>query len=247
MKIIGSIERGAGLDAIVLNGKGYPTIQSAMDAISAAGQIITLGPGTYSEDVTWTDYKECVLAALIPNTAVIEAVTAFAVKMDPHVTDSKTWTGTIQGVGLSHADGLVGLQVDNHNVGARMNIMLNDVDIESETSTDHAIDVNRTGASDKAIRIYATGSGHTIEGLVDYITESTDDRVRFMGYRLIGGLTVTGAVVNEVTLINCGIGTGLLTLDAAGSHSLIGCWNESDANPNVYVAIPDEVEQHATS
>jgi hypothetical protein len=125
--------------------------------------------------------------------------------------------------------------------------MLNDVDIESETSTDHAIDVNRTGAADKAIRIYATGSGHTIEGLVDYITESTDDRVRFTGYRLVGGLTVTGAVANEVTLINCGIGATLLTLDAANSHNLIGCWYETDANPNVYTAIADEVEQHGTS
>lgn len=246
MKIIGSIERGAGLGAVVLNGVGYPTIQSAMDAITAADQIITVGPGVYAEDVTWTKWKNCILAAVIPGTAVIEAVTAFAVKMDPALTDAKTWTGTLQGIGLSHGTGLVGLQIDNTNVGARMNIMLNDVDIESQTSTDHAIDVNRTGTA--AIRIYANGQNNTIEGLVHVIFESADDRVRFSGYRLIGGITQTGAIAGaEITLINCGILTSGRAFDGAITHNLIGCWTETDANPNVYIAVTDEVAQTATS
>lgn len=241
-KIVGSIERSVGNDSIILNGIEYPTIQAAMNAIAAAGQIIVVGPGTYAEDVTWTKYKNCILAALIPGTVVIEAVTAFAVKMDPALTDAKTWTGTIQGIELSHGNGLVGLQVNNTNVGARMNIMLNDIDIESQTATDHAIDVNRAGTA--AIRIYATGHGNTIEGLVDYISEvAADDRVRFWGYRLVGGLTITGAYAMELTLVNCGIKTSGLTVDGANVYNLVGCYYETDDNPNVHTLCADAVEQ----
>ena len=223
-------------------GKKYATIQEAMDA-AVEDDIILVGPGTYQEDVTWSDENNVSLLPLIPGTdVVIEAVTAFAVKIDP-AAHSGTWTATL-GVQLSHGDGLVGLQVDNSTVGSRMNIFLKDVDIESETSTDHAIDVNRSGASDKAIRIYATaGNQATIEGLVHFITESTDDRVRFTNYRLIGGFECSGAVVNELTFVLCGIKTSGLTVNSSNVYNLIACWYETDANPNVHTACVDVVEQ----
>jgi pectin methylesterase-like acyl-CoA thioesterase len=245
---IGDFMVSSGEDSlsVTLNGKKYATIQAAMTAIAAAGQIIKVGPGTYSEDVTWTKYKECILAAEIPGTVVIAAVTAFALKMDPALTDAKTWSATTIGIELSHATGLVGLQVDNATVGARMKISLIGMDIESQTSTDHAIDVNRTGTA--AIRIYANGHGNTIEGLVHVILESSDDRVRFTGYRLIGGITLTGEIANaEITLENCGILTNGRAFPAAATHNLIGCWTETDANPNVYTAVTDEVAQTATT
>jgi len=242
-EIEGSIERGVSLGGIILGDTEYGTIQAAMDAISAADQVIIVGPGTYAEDVTWTKYKNCALIANIPGTVTIEAVTSFAVKMDPAVTDSKTWTGTIRSIELSHEEGQVGLLVNNTNVGARMNIMLYDVDIGSENVTDIAIDVNRSGAADKAIRLYATGMGNTIEGLVDYITESTDDRVRFWGYRLVGGFTCTGAVANELTFVCCGILTSGLTVNATNVYNLVACYYETDANPNVHTACVDVVEQ----
>jgi hypothetical protein len=241
MKIIGSVERGAaGLGQIVLNGQSYPTIQAAMDAIAAADQLITLGPGTYQEDVTWTKWKNCAIIAQIPNTVTIEAVTAFAVKMDPALTDAKTWTGTLQGLALNGGDNLVGLQVDNSLVAARMNIMLNDVDIENDNVTDHSIDVNRTGSA--AIRLYASGRGHTIEGLVAYTTESTDDRVRFWGYRLVGGITITGNIVMEVTFVNCGILTSGESYGTGNVSNHFGCYNETDANPNVHTVVSDDDE-----
>jgi len=243
-EIEGSIERGVSLGGILLGDMEYGTIQAAMDAITAAGQVIIVGPGTYAEDVTWTKYKNCALVANVPGTVTIEAVTSFAVKMDPAVTDSKTWTGIIRGITLSHEEGQVGLLVNNTNVGARMNIMLYDVDIESENVTDIAIDVNRSGAADKAIRLYATGMGNTIEGLVDYIAENgDDDRVRFWGYRLVGGVTITGAVAMEATFVCCGILTSGLTVDATNVYNLIACYYETDANPNVHTACVDAVEQ----
>lgn len=240
MKIIGSVERGIGAGSVVLNGVGYPTIQAAMDAISAIDQIIVLGPGVFTEDVTWTKWKNCILAAAIPGTVAIEAATDFAVKMDPALTDAKTWTGTLIGVGLSHAENQVGLLVNNTTVGARMNVMLQDVDIESENVTDKAIDVNRAGTA--AIRLYATGHGNTIEGLVEYLTESTDDRVRFWGYRLMGGIAITGNIVMEVTFVNCGILTSGESYGTGNVSNHFGCYNETDANPNVHTVVSDDDE-----
>ena len=236
-----SVTGAASLD-ITLDGNKYATIQGAMTAISADDKIIVVGPGTYSEDVTWTDYDNAQLVALIPGTVTVEAVTAFAVSIDPAAA-SGTWTATLNGIKLSHDDGLVGLQVDNASVGKGINLILKDVEIESETSTDHAIDVNRSGAASDSIRIYATGKGNTIEGLVHYITESTDDRVRFWGYRLVGGFECSGAVVNELTFVNCGILTSGLTVNAANVYNLMACYYESDANPNVHTACVDVVQQ----
>jgi hypothetical protein len=240
---IGEFFESEGEDSlsIKLNGKGYATINAAM-AAATADDVIVVGPGTYSEDVTWSDASGVILAALIPGTVTIEAVTAFAISIDPAAA-SGTWTATIRGIKLSHGDGLVGLQVDNSAVGKRINLIMVDVDIESETPTDHAIDVNRSGAATDAIRIYATGRGNTIEGLVHYITECTDDRVRFWGYRLVGGFECVGAVVNELTFVCCGILTDGLTVNTSNVYNTIACYNETDANPNVHGAVADAVEQ----
>lgn len=239
---IGDFFESEGEDSlsIKLNGKRYATITAAM-AAATADDVIVVGPGAYSEDVTWSDASGVVLAALIPGTVTIEAVTAFAVSINPAAA-SGTWSATIRGIKLSHGDGLVGLQVDNATVGKRINLILEDVDIESETSTDHAIDVNRSGAASDAIRIYATGKGNTIEGLVHYITESTDDRVRFWGYRLVGGFECSGAVVNELTFVNCGILTSGETFDTGNVSNHLACYYETDANPNVHTACVDDVE-----
>ncbi len=238
---IGQRESRESQKSITLNGVSYGTITLAM-AAAAANDIILLGPGTYTEDVTWSSANNVTLQALLPGTVTIEAVTAFAVSVNPAAA-SGTWSFTIRSITLSHGTGLVGLLINNTNVGKRINVYLDEVDIESETSTDAAIDVNRGGGAGDAIRIYATGKGNTIEGLVDYITESTDDRVRFWGYRLIGGLTVTGAIVMEVTLVCCGVGHDLFTVNASNVWNKIACYEETDANPNVHEATADAVEQ----
>jgi hypothetical protein len=227
--------------SVELDGIKYATIQAAMTAATTTKRTIIVGPGTYSEDVTWSDVNGVSLVALIPGTVTIEAVTAFAISINPAAA-SATWSATIQGITLSHGKGLVGLQVNNTNVGKRINLYLNDVDIESETVTDHAIDVNRGGTSSHAIRLYANGHGNTIEGLVDFITESTDDRVRFWGYRLVGGITITGAIVMEVTFVNCGILTSGETYGTGNVSNHFGCYNETDANPNVHTVVSDDDE-----
>jgi hypothetical protein len=149
---------------------------------------------------------------------------------------SGTWSATLENIEISHADGQVGLQVDNTNVGKRINLYFKRFSAEAETPANASIDINRTGAAGNAIRLYVDGQGDTIEGLVTVITESTDDRFRFKGMRLVGGLTVVGAIASEVTLINSGMKTSGLTVDGANKLTNIGCWYETDVNPNVYTA-----------
>lgn len=233
-----AIQRGSPDNAVYVGGQQYATIQAALDA-ALAGATVKVGPGTYQEDVTWPSLNNIVLAAEIPGTVVIEAVTLFAVKINPTVQTS-TFNATIQGIDLSHGENQFGLKVDNAATARRINIYLNDVNIESENVTDHAIDVDRSGGAGDAIRLYANGRNHTIEGLVDFITESTDDRVRFNGYRLMGGVTITGNVVMEVTYENCGILTSGESYGTGNVSSHFACWNETDANPNVYTLIADD-------
>jgi hypothetical protein len=76
---------------------------------------------------------------------------------------------------------------------------------------------------------------------VTVITESEDDRFRFKGYRLIGGLTVVGAVACEVALFQCGL-LEAPTVDGANLLSNVGCWLETDDNPNVYTALADHYD-----
>lgn len=237
---IGQRESRESSKAITLNGINYGSITLAM-AAAAANDVIILGPGTYTEDVTWSNASNVTLQALLPGTVTIEAVTAFAVSVNPAAASS-TWSFTIRGLTLSHGTGLVGLLINNTNVTKRINAYLDDVDIESETATDAAIDVNRGGTSSHAIRLYIKGHGNTIEGLVDYITESTDDRVRFYGMRLIGGVTITGSVVMEVTYECTGIKTSGESYGTGNVSGHFGCWNETDANPNVYTVLADDDE-----
>jgi hypothetical protein len=218
------------------------TLGKAMTMVTSSKLNIILMAGDYAEDVTWCNTKNVVVSAMIAGTVTLSAVTAFAIKVDP-TASSGTWTFTIQGCTISNDDGLKGLWVNNTNVGKRINAIINDCDFESETSTDKAIDVDRAGAGTDSIRMYIRGRNHTIEGLVDFITESTDDRLRFFGMRLIGGVAVTGNIVMEVAYACCGIQT--TSGESYGTGNVSGhfaCWNETDANPNVYTALSDDDE-----
>ena len=214
---------------------------AAMAQVTTTRKLIICAPGVYVGDVIWTDVNDAMLVAEIPGTVIIEAVTAYAISIDPAAANS-TWSATLSGVELSHGDGLVGLKINNTNVGKRINIELNDIDIESETPANNAIVVTRSGASDKAIRIYANGHGNTIEGLVTFAAESAEDRLRFWGYRLVGGVTTTGAVAAEICFMCCGIKTNGESLQSDHTTNHFACYYETDGNPNVHTACADDDE-----
>jgi hypothetical protein len=66
--------------------------------------------------------------------------------------------------------------------------------------------------------------------------------VRFWGYRLVGGITITGAIVMEATFVNCGIKTSGETFGSGNVSNHLACYYETDANPNVHSACADDVE-----
>ncbi|MBN1574549.1 MAG: hypothetical protein JW984_15235 [Deltaproteobacteria bacterium] len=216
------------------------SLTKAMTLVTATRKTIIMLPGEYDEAdaVTWPDTDDVVLMGI--GNVVISSTdsTTHVIGIDPAAA-SGTWTATLKNITLDHADGQVGLQVDNATVGKRINLILEDFATNADTETDASIDINRSGEATDAIRVYADGHGQQIEGLVTAITESTDDRFRFKGYRMTGGMTVVGAVACEVTLISVGMLTSGLTVDGANKLTNIHCWYETDANPNVYTQFAD--------
>jgi len=214
------------------------TLTKAFTLVTTSRKTVIMRGGDYNEAaaVVWPNVNGVVVEGIDGDVVISSSASiTHVIGIDPAVA-SGTWSATLANIEIDHG-AIVGLQVDNTNVGKRINLFLKNLTCSNSSGT--SIDINRTGASGDAIRVYADGCGHTIEGLVTVITESTDDRFRFKGYRLIGGLTVVGAVASEVTLFNCGVLTGALTPDGANRLSNINCWYETDANPNVYTTLTD--------
>lgn len=213
----------------------YLTITKAFSEVTTGRKKVLVFPGDYEEAaaLTWPDVNGVELVAVGGTVTITAPGADQVIKIDPAAA-AGTWSATLDGICPDAEDGQVGLQVDNASVGKRINLYLKNFSANQETPTDASIDINRTGTSGNAIRVYADGDGGLVEGLVTVITESTDDRFRFKGMRLIGGLTVVGAVACEVTLINTGVKASGLTVDGANKLTNVGCWYETDANPNVY-------------
>ncbi len=218
----------------------YLTITKAFSEVTTGRKKVLVYAGEYEEaaSLTWPDVNGVELVGVGGTVTITAPGADQVIKIDPAAA-AGTWSATLDNICPDHEDGQVGLQVDNASVGKRINLYLKNFSANAETASDASIDINRSGASGDAIRVYAEGSGELVEGLVTVITESTDDRFRFKGMRLIGGLTVVGAVACEVTLISCGVKTGGLTVDGANKLTNIHSWYETDANPNVYTVFAD--------
>jgi len=230
-----------GVDGSDTTGNGsqltpFASLTKAFTFVTTTRKVVVIGSGEYDETaaVVWPAVNGVEVICL-DGTATISSAASVThvIGIDPAAATA-TWSATLSDIAISHADAQVGLQVNNTSVGKRINLYLKNFGSNADTTTDASIDINRSGAAGDAIRVYADGTGQVIEGLVTVITESTDDRFRFKGYRLVGGLTVVGAVACELTVINCGVPQSLWTVDGANKLTNIGCWYETDANPNVY-------------
>jgi hypothetical protein len=229
---------GDDTDGLGTEDSPFATLTKAFSLVTTTRKKVIIDAGEYNEAaaVVWPDVNGVEL--ICPNgQAVVSSVASVThiIGIDP-AASAGTWSATLGNILIDHGHEQIGLQVDNASVGKRINLFLKNFDTNAGgVAPGASIDINRTGTA--AIRVYADGNGNTIEGLVTGISESTDDRFRFKGYRLVGGLTLTGAIACEVTLINTGILTGGKSLDGAMKLTNIGCWYETDANPNVYTAL----------
>lgn len=217
----------------------FATLTKAFATVTTARKTVIMRGGDYDEAaaVVWPDVNGVVLKGDGDVVITSEASVTHVIGINPAAATG-TWSATLEDVEIGNGDSQVGLQVNNTNVGKRINLYLTNLTCStSGNAPGNSIDIDRAGASGDAIRVYADGCGHTIEGAINIITESTDDRFRFKGYRLIGGITVVGTIASEVTFINTGISAK--TLDGANKLTNINCWYETDANPNVYTQLAD--------
>jgi hypothetical protein len=213
------------------------SLTKAFTLVTDTRKIVLMRGGDYNEAaaVVWPGVSGIVVEGIGDVVISSSASITHVIGINPAAA-AGTWSATLKNVEIDHGD-IVGLQVDNASVGKRINLYLKN--FTASAGSGSSIDINRSGGAGDAIRVYADGEGNTIEGLVTVITESTDDRFRFKGYRLIGGLTVVGAIASEVTLISTGVLTSGITVDGAVKDTYIHCWYETDANPNVYTVFAD--------
>lgn len=236
---------GNDVDGIGTEASPFASLTKAFATVTTSRKRVTIDAGEYDEAaaVVWPDVNGVEL--ICPNgVAVITSAASIThvIGIDP-AASAGTWLATLDGVEIENGDGQVGLQVDNTNVGMRINLFLKDFTGSISGDTPGAsIDINRSGGAGDAIRVYADGRGHTIEGLVTVINANTDDRFRFKGYRLIGGFTSVGANACELTFISCGL-LAAPTVNGAEKLTNIHCWLETDENPNVYTALADAYAQ----
>lgn len=132
----------------------------------------------------------------------------------------------------------IGLQFDNVGATAKINCYLDNVSFNA-SATGNSIDVDET-VTTQGVRIYMTnGGGNEVEGPVNISVKNDGTRLRAHGYRFTGGIvTSADAVAAEISLWACGVKhEGVTGGNAAQTVNAIGCWSETNADPNVIAGL----------
>lgn len=206
------------------------TLTKALSLASATRPTIIMLPGEYAEAamVDWPDVSGISVIGI--GDVVISNANAADAVIDFHPTyTASTFTATLKDLTIS-ADTQIGIRVDNEHMTKKLNIYLDGVSCEMDTSGD-SVDVVDT-VTTQAIRIYAKDC--SFEGLFHVTGGNAGERYRFMNCDFIGGLTTATAVAYEVTLISCIMLTSGITVDAANQLTNVGCVYRTDADPAVY-------------
>jgi hypothetical protein len=212
----------------------YATVTKAMAMVTTTRKTIMLMPGEYSEAaITWSDVNGVkLIGAFAPSMIYLTtAATTPVITIHPAVA-SANWEATLENIELeSDFNAGVCLRVDSTHLTKKMLVYLNNVQLSAKNVTDSSLVVVNAGSS--SIKLYATGTYQTWEGLVDFTAKHIDDRLRIYGYRIIGTVTMNEDIVAELSLNNVGLPADP-TVHASTRYSLINCWHEDDGNPNTY-------------
>lgn len=213
----------------------YYTVDAAIAAL-ATGDILKLKAGEYTladaVDITAVD---CSIIGE-EGTVIVGAADADYCLKTVFGAITSTKSITIKNITFDHGDDATqqGLVVDNVGATGRINVYLKNVSGESDGGDTLHVTHTATAAS---IRLYVGGG--VFEGPVNFVVGNTDDRIRFEGSTLRGGL-VTGASATamEIELWNCKIlHEGITGGNNAQLIYAMYCLSETDANPNVYAAL----------
>jgi len=227
---------GDGSDA-----KPFLTITKAMTLWTALRPTIVVKPGEYAEaaTLTWPNITGLTLMGLAKDTVVISNADAAAqvLLIAPTFTAS-TFGASIKNIGIA-ADTQIGINVLNANMTKKLNVYLDGVTAEMDTSGDS---LNAAGTvSGQAIRLYVKNC--EFEGLVHAVMNDAGSRLRCELCTLTGGFTVAGNVAAEASFFACRILTSGETItDAAWRVTYAACVNFTDADPTVHTAVVDAAE-----
>ncbi len=208
----------------------YKTITKALTLVTTARKMIFVMPGDYDEAalLTWPNVTGLLITGIEDSGAVniSNANSADEVILINPTFTTATFEASLANLNIAH-DAQIGLAIDNENMGTRkLNIYLKNVSFEAE-STGDSISISHTTAG-QAIRLYATDCNE-IEGLVDIATATADDRFRFDHCTAIGGITVTGAIASEITLLHTTVLTSAFTTNATNVVTTLGSVYRTDA------------------
>jgi len=214
----------------------YPTIDSACEALED-NDILKLRSGEYTLldeiDITALD---CQIIGIEPGVVIVGAAGADYCFKTVFGAITSTKGITFSEMTIDHGDDAtqMGIVIENTSATGRINAYINNVSSESDGGD--AINVGHASTS-ASVRLYVKGG--TLEGPVNYTVGHTDDRIRFEGSTLRGGLvTGTSATAMEIELWNCKIlHEGVTGGNAAQLLYALYCLSETDANPNVYAAL----------
>ena len=211
----------------------YASIDAAVAAMTATKNTVIVLPGSYnlSDVVTCSISGGQIIGIGKPTIVAAEGKDAgFVVAM---AATAGTKEFTFDNLCIDHSDdnAQVGIQVDNVAMTAKLNLYLNDLEFNSDGG--NSLDVDHA-ATDDAIRVYANRSG--FEGPVNADVGDDADRFRFEDCTLRGGLvTNDGKFEAEIMCKNCIIKhEGITGGHASQKLILLGCYSETDADPNVY-------------
>lgn len=144
---------------------------------------------------------------------------------------SSTKGFTFDGGYIKHRSTQEGIVIENTSATGRINATINNVEFDSSGADSIAVPHAAAGA---AIRLRVNDC--VLEGQLSFTVKNTDDQCRIKRSELMLGLvTSTDNIAMEVSLRDCLV----LHEGVTGGHSsqllyVMGCFTETDANPNVY-------------
>jgi hypothetical protein len=208
-------------------GSPYLTIAKAFTIASEARKIILVMAGEYTETaLTWPSINSLTLAALGGEVNISDSAHAAAAVLTIAPTyTAESFYATIKGPINLNANTQIGLEIANAAMTKKLIVDIDGLSCEQTTSGDSiAIDGTVSG---QAIRVYAKNLN--LEGLLHFTANDAGSRLRVSQSELMGGLTTTGAVTAESTLLGVKMLTNGLSIATEWISSNAGCIYQTDA------------------
>jgi hypothetical protein len=215
------------------------TLTKAFTLVTTSRLVIYVLPGSFVEaaGLVWPNINGIRVIGLgkLGNMSVSCAGAGPVLTINPTYT-AANFQWAIENIYIPHP-AQVGISIDNAGLTHKMLGYFAGLSTWYSSSGD-SIHVAHT-VTTQAIRISGDGLDE-IAGLISLVAANSGDRFRVRNSTLMGGLSSTGAVASEITLLNTIIlAGGLSAIDGANKFNHIGCGYRTNADPSVYTQLAD--------